>query len=141
MGYKLYRQIRDFAPRDWTSGELVVAWVIADDANDDTRRSFIDTPELCRRARMGDRNVRKTLEKLADRGFEFRVSKGKGKDGREVYANRNDAPEYRVPDIFQAIVRAAAVAYGLPGGPTEGGTVVPPSRELSTGSRRNCGSG
>jgi hypothetical protein len=133
VGYKLYRQIRDFAPRDWTSGELVVAWVIADDANDETRRSFIPTDELCRRAHMGDRNVRKTLEKLADRGFEFRVSKGKGKDGREVYASRNNEPEYMVPDIFQAIIRAAGLAYGLVGSTTEGGTVVPPYLKLSTG--------
>jgi hypothetical protein len=129
VGYKLYRQIRDYAPQDWTSGELVVAWVIADDANDDTRRSFIPNDELCRRTRMSASGVRKALEKLNAKGFEFRVPHGKGKDGREVYSARGKPPEYVVPDIFMLLVRGAQVAYGL----TEGGTVVPAQVKLSTG--------
>jgi hypothetical protein len=132
VGYKLYRQIRDHAPRDWTSGELVVAWVIADDANDETRRSFIPPSELAHRARMSESGVRKTLARLAERGFEFRVSKGKGKDGREVYATRGMPPEYMVPDIFQLLIRAAGVAFRLVDNSTEGGTVVPPLTGLST---------
>ena len=82
VGYRLYRDIRDFAPQDWTSGELVVAWVIADDASDASRRSLIPGPELCRRARMSAEVVRKALAKLAARGSELRVIHGTGKGGR-----------------------------------------------------------
>jgi hypothetical protein len=132
VGYKLYRQVRDLAPGDWTSGMLVVAWVIADDANEDTRCSWIETAELCRRARMTPRGVRKALEKLAEDGYEFRVSRGTGKDGREVYATRGKQPTYMVPDIFQLMVRAAAVSYGLVDNRPQGGTTVPPLAGLST---------
>jgi hypothetical protein len=125
VGYKLYRQVANLAPEDWTSGMLVVAWIIADDANDQTRRSFITTGELCHLARMSERGVRKALEKLAENGFEFRVALSKGKDGRPVFATRWKAPEYQVPDIFQHMVRAAGIAYGLVDNPAQGGTTVP----------------
>lgn len=123
MGYKLYREVRDYAPQDWTSGELVVALMIADDARDDARKSWIYPCELARRCRMGERNVRKNLEKLAARGYEFRVGHGCGKDGREVYAARDKPVEYVVPDIL-------AIAADLPSAPVDnrllGGTTVPP---------------
>ena len=133
VGYRLYRDIRDFAPQDWTSGELVVAWVIADDASDASRHSLIPGPELCRRAHMSAEGVRKALAKLAARGYEFRVSHGTGKDGREVYAARNHPPEYVVPDVFQILVQAAVMAAEPVDNFTEGGTTVPPSAGLSTG--------
>lgn len=133
VGYKLYRQIRDYAPQNWTSGELVVALMIADSANDGTRRSYIDAPELNRRARMSARGVRKCLEKLAEKGFEFRVSKGKDSAGRELYAVPGTTIEYQVPDIFMRLERGAAVAYGLVDKLAQGGTTVPPQTGLSTG--------
>lgn len=136
VGYKLYRQIRDHAPQNWTSGELVIAFIIADSANEDTRRSYLEADELCRRARMSDRGVRKALEKLAERGFEFRVSRGKGKDGKEVYAVSGKRIEYQVPDIFMMLERGAAVAYGLVDKLAAGGTTVPAAGELSTETRR-----
>lgn len=129
MGYKLYRELLDFAPQDWTSGELVVAWVIADDARDNTRRSYITPAELSRRSRMGQRGVREALERLSKRGYEFRVGHGKGKDGREMYAVKGRCIEYQVPDIL-------AIAAGLPlpvDNQPVGGTTVPPNRRLSTG--------
>jgi biotin operon repressor len=133
VGYELYRQIRDLAPPGWTSGERLVAWVIADDANEETRRSFIALDELARRCGMSERGVRKALEKLAERGYEFRVSLGKGKDGRDVYSVRGMAPQYAVPDAFQLMIHAAGTAFGLVGNHSEGGTTVPPSARLSTG--------
>ncbi len=109
VGFPLYREIRDYAPHDWTSGELVVALMIADDANDHTRRSFIANSELCYRTRLKPSSVRAALEKLAGRGFEFRVSYGKGKDGREVYATKGHPSQYMVPDIFGLLSRGAEV--------------------------------
>ena len=136
MGYKLYRQVRDFAPQNWTSGELVVAIMISDSANDDTRRSYLDATELSRRARMSERGVRKALEKLAERGFEFRVSKGKDKNGNEIYAVAGGRAEYQVPDLFMLLERGAAVAYGLVDKLAAGGTTVPAREGLSTEVRR-----
>lgn len=107
VGYRLYREIRDFAPQEWTSGEMLVALMIADDARDGERISWIAPAELARRCRMGDRAIRKTLEKLAAKGYEFRVGHGKGKDGREVYATKDHPIEYVVPDIL-AIAAARA---------------------------------
>ena len=133
VGYKLYRQIRDVAPQDWTSGERLVAWVIADDANDETRRSFIEPSELARRCGMTEDGVRKCLGKLAKRGFEFRASLGTGRDGRDVYSVRGMPPQYVVPDVFQVIIGAIGVSSGLVHRPQEGGTTVPPLAGLSTG--------
>jgi hypothetical protein len=136
VGYKLYRQIRDLAPQNWTSGELVVAFIIADSASDGTRRSYLESTELCRRARMTDNGVRKALQRLAEKGFEFRVSQGKDKHGRKVYAVSGKHVEYQVPDVFMILERGAEVAYGFVDNLGAAGTTVPPDGELSTEPRR-----
>ncbi|HEV2375171.1 MAG TPA: hypothetical protein VGS19_23805 [Streptosporangiaceae bacterium] len=110
VGFELYREVRDDAPPDWTSGERLVAWVIADDAREKTRRSLIAMPELARRCGMTPEGVRKALQKLAERGFDFRVSHGRGKDGRDVYAANGHPAEYLVPDIFGILVERAGMA-------------------------------
>lgn len=146
MGYRLYRQIRDFAPQDWTSGELVVALMIADSANEQTRRSYIAASDLEKLCRMGGRGVRKNLEKLAEKGFEFRVPYGKDSNGKPVYAVAGNGVEYQVPGIFGTLQKASAVAFGLvdnlADGSTaaglstdRGGTTVPARRNHSTGCR------
>lgn len=101
VGYKLTREIRDFAPPDLTSGELVVALMIADDANDRSRRSWIPLPLLCARARLKPSSVRAALSKLAARGYEFRVIHGHGKDGRPMFAVRGHATDFIVPDMVK----------------------------------------
>jgi hypothetical protein len=127
VGHDLYRQVKNFAPADWTSGMLVVAWVIADAAHEHTRRATTLThAELCRQARMTPRGVRKALEKLAGDGFEFRVAHGNDKDGNPVYATRWNGPEYQVPDIFMHLENGAAVALGLVDNHRQRGTTVPP---------------
>ena len=100
LGYRLYREVLGFAPADLTSGELVVALVIADDAGDDTRRSWIESAELHYRSRMKPSTVRANLAKLAARGLEFRVAHGNDKNGNPVYAVKGKTPDYLVPDFF-----------------------------------------
>jgi hypothetical protein len=126
VGYKLYRQIRDYAPQDWTSGELVVALMIADAAGEDTLRAYIDSDELYRRCRMTDSGVRKNLQKLAEKGFEFRVVIAEDKHGNALYGIPGKRAEYQVPGIFTRLARGAAVAYGLVDKLAEGGTAGPP---------------
>ena len=124
VGYKLCREIRDHAPPDLTSGELVVAWVIADDANDRTRRSWIPLPLLCARARLKPSSVRAALSKLAARGFEFRVCHGYGKDGRPMFAVRGHATDFVVPDMLKG---ASPVAPNPVDNPAIGASPVAPN--------------
>lgn len=102
MGYKLYREIRDLAPDDWTPAEFAVAQAIADNADEGTRQSFrLTMPELLRRVRGINTmaGLRRVLQRLADRGFEFRVPIKTGKDGRPVYAHKGHAADFIVPPM------------------------------------------
>jgi hypothetical protein len=110
VGFKLYREVLDFAPADVTSGELVVALIIADDANDATRVSWMSLPLLCARTRLKPSSVRAALAKLAARGYEFRVAHGFGKDGRPVFAAKGHAVDYVVPDMLIAASPLAPIA-------------------------------
>ena len=126
VGYKLYREVRDFAPNDWTHAELVVALMIADDANEDTRRSWIANPLLCQRARVTERGLRGALQRLGAAGYEFRVAHGYDKNGNPVYAARGHAVDYAVPDMIKG---GTVVPPNDPKGGTrrsEGGTATPP---------------
>lgn len=138
VGYKLYRQVRDFAPQDWTSGELVVALMIADSANEHTRLAYITAEDLRKLCRMTGSGIRKNLEKLAGKGFEFRVRQGKDKHGKTLYAVAGNGVEYQVPAIFGDLAKASAVAYGLVDkladaelSTDRGGTTVPARRDHS----------
>jgi len=101
VGYKLYREVRDYAPQDWSASELVVAWVIADDANDDTRVSWIQLPLLCSYSRLAPSSVRAALAKMGAGGYEFRIVHGYGKDGRPMFATKGHAVDYLVPDMLK----------------------------------------
>jgi hypothetical protein len=106
VGHDLYREVRDYAPRDLSQGELTVAWIIADDANDHTRRSWIANELLCHYARMGPTGVRAALQRLAGRGLEFRMPKGTGKDGRPVFAAKGSSVDYYVPTVADMLAIA-----------------------------------
>ena len=128
VGYKLYREIRDFAPSDLTSGELAVALMIADDANDRSRRSWLPLPLLCARARLKPSSVRAALSKLAARGYEFRVIHGYGKDGRPVFAAKGHATDYVIPDMLKGASPVAPIAPSEPvDNPAEGASAVAPN--------------
>jgi hypothetical protein len=109
VGYKLYREVRDFAPADWTAAERVVAWVIADDAHDKSRISFMKLALLCHRTGLSPRGIRDALQRLRERGYEFRRSFGYDKNGNPVYAARGHEVEYEVPCIVSI---SAAFACG-----------------------------
>jgi hypothetical protein len=128
VGYKLYREIIENAPYDWTTGERLVALAIADDARDTTRRSWIPLYELCARTGYTPRGVRNVLSRLGRRGFEFRVSHGLGKDGRDVYAARSHAVDYLVPAMPKGGTRMPPLAIPIPvDNPPKGGTTRTPT--------------
>ena len=119
VGYKLRREIEDLFPGACTPAERLVALEIADFASEDTHVSRITLEKLCWRTGLTPDGVKHVLQRLNTQyGLQFRVSKGKGKDGRDVYSARGYSPEYRVPflDEFRGAHCRA-----------EGGTTVPPS--------------
>jgi hypothetical protein len=98
VGYRLYREVRDNAPVEWTANERLVAWALADDANDETRRSWIKIPELMKRTGFrSERGLRMVLQKLADSGYEFRMVLTKDKQGRPVFAVKGRSLDFLVP--------------------------------------------
>jgi hypothetical protein len=111
VGYKLYRELVDFLPAKITSAELVVALIIADDAGEETRRSWIRTPVLLAKTRLTVTAMRGAFQRLDKRGYHFRVAHGYGSDGRPVYAARGHPPEYLVPLVAE--IRAAEMGLSL----------------------------
>lgn len=109
MGHRLYREILDGAPPEWGHPERLVALVIADDANDKTRRSWIPIQGCWRRGRwqdgirekagMAPSSIRRALHRLGQRGFELRVPISTGKDGRPIYAARGRSTDFYVPPL------------------------------------------
>ena len=124
MGFHLYREVRDFAPADLSQAELTVALMIADDANDHSRRSWIPLPLLCQRTRLSPTGVRGALQRLAARGLEFRVIHGYGKDGRAVFAAKGHAVDYEIPDLLKGDTVTSPKPVD---NPAEGDTVTSPS--------------
>ena len=130
MGYQLRREIRDHAPYDWKPYMRQVAMEIADDANDRTRRSWIALADLCEFTGYSPRMIRHALQKLAEAGFEFRVSHGLGKDGREVYAVRTHAVDYLVPHMPKGGNRVPPLPIPVPvDNSQKGGNGLPPNQE------------
>ncbi|AWS44505.1 hypothetical protein [Streptosporangium sp. 'caverna'] len=79
MGYPIYREVMDFAPDTLTHREKLVALVLADDANDNTRTTWnsVVDPKILRRAMVkNDRDMRKILTKLKDAGVLEQVVSG-----------------------------------------------------------------
>lgn len=114
VGHDLYREVRDYLPRDLSQGELNVAWIIADDAGELTRRSWIDNRLLCHYARLGPTGVRAALQRLAARGLEFRMPKGTGTDGRPVFATKGSSVDYYVPTVDQMLAIGDTAVSPLP---------------------------
>ena len=128
MGYPLRRQLRDALGPDISGLQRAVALEIADDANDDTRESWVSLEDLARWTAARDVNVvRTTLKRLAAAGWEFRVPLGVGKDGRVLFAVPGKRLTFKVPPIKGV---ATVTPKGEPPVPLEGEgvTTVPTER-------------
>ncbi len=125
MGIRLIKEVLEHAPPDLTSGERLLLLVLAEDANDISRKGWPGMETVTRRSGLSERGVRKTLERLAERGYELRVAVGTDKNGKTVFACRGHATVY----LFPAFA------------PSDGGTPVPALKEKGgTGvpERRYC---
>lgn len=124
MGFDLRRQLREALGPDVTGLQRAVALEIADDAREDSRRSYASLEELARWTGAKDAVVvRNALKRLAASGWEFRVPIGKGKDGRTLYAVPGVRMTFRVPP-FEAQGVATAPAKGEPPLPQGGATAT-----------------
>ncbi|MBR8638671.1 hypothetical protein KEF29_03495 [Streptomyces tuirus] len=106
MGYHLRRQLREALGPNITGLQRAVALEIADDANEDTRRSWVTLEDLARWTGAKDAVVvRNALKRLAAVGWEFRVPIGQGKDGRILYAVPGVRMTFTVPP-FEGVATA-----------------------------------
>lgn len=125
MGYILRRALRVALGPEIVGLQRAVALEIADDANDDTRLSYVSLENLREWTAAKDVGVvRTTLKRLGSAGWEFRVPLGVGKDGRILYAVPGRRLNFRVPNFEGGTTVAPKGEPGLPLG-AEGGTTVP----------------
>jgi hypothetical protein len=117
VGYKLRREIEDLFPGPCTPAERIAALTIADTARESSRVSLIPHAVLCARCGLTPQALKKALQRLSARGLEFRISHGKGRDGRDVYTKPGAEIEYRVPSVDE---------FGHAYKTLNGGTPVPP---------------
>lgn len=155
MGYRLYREIMNGAPPEWGRPERLVALVIADDADEKTRRSWMPIEGCWRRGRWQDgicertglapRSVRAALQRLDKRGYELRVPIGIGKDGRPVYAAKGQSTDFLVPPLPPRPPRPVPESGPFPaafqdpkaaGNGPIGGRNLPQRRQESAGRRQ-----
>ena len=133
MGYQLRRDLREALGPDITGLQRAVALEIADDANEDTRISWVTLEDLARWTGAKDSAVvRNALKRLAAAGWEFRIPIGVAKkDGRVMYAKPGIRMTFRVPDpqeVATATPLGGATATSIgraTATPMEGATATP----------------
>lgn len=122
MGRYLADEAMDHAPDTLTSSELLVLYVIAADARDETRLGYPGMDLLMRRTRMSARRIRENLTEMAGKGVELRVPLGIGRDGKPYFSKPGQRTTYRIP-IFTGPARTLELVHSHP---EEGGGTPPP---------------
>lgn len=97
MGYELYRHVLSHAPGELDAAARLVLAVIADDANEKTRRSYLGMDLLSHRTGLLPDSIGKALRRLAKAGIEIRVPVGANKNGKPVFAMRGHRTVYLIP--------------------------------------------
>jgi hypothetical protein len=99
---------------------------IADDANEQSRRSWAALDDLARWTGAKDTSVvRNALKRLAASGWEFRIPIGKGKDGRALYAVPGIRMTFQVPPFEGVAVAPPSGLEGEQGLPLGGAGATP----------------
>ncbi|GAB7044895.1 hypothetical protein [Catenuloplanes indicus] len=109
MGVKLMVEILDHAPAAWTQSERLLAVSIAEQVRDSVRRGAPTIDLLALRTGMNAESISKTLRRLSDKGYEFRVPQGKDRTGRVVFAYRGMRTEFVVPKLCPLAVHATNI--------------------------------
>lgn len=97
MGYELYRHVLQNAPTELDAAARLVLAVIADDANERTRKSYLGMDLLSHRTGLLPDSVGKALRRLAKAGIEIRIPIGTDGKGRPVFAAKGNRTTYLIP--------------------------------------------
>lgn len=97
MGYELYRHVLNNAPDEIDAAARLVLAVIADDANEKTRTSYMGIDLIAHRTGITPDGIGKALRRLAKFDIEIRVPIGTDKNGRPVFAVKGHRTNYQIP--------------------------------------------
>ena len=97
----LYNEVSNAGGRmiheNWTTEMRLVAYILAWDADDETRESRISQEDLMNQSGLTESGVKRALVRLAEDGHEFRVPVGEDKDGNPTYTYPGKAMTYKIP--------------------------------------------
>lgn len=99
VGLRLQKEALKTAPRDLGSAERLVLSVIAGDANEKTGISAPGMKFLEEATGLEPRWLRRSLNRLVERGLVERMSTGTDHRGQEVVANKGHRTRYRLPKL------------------------------------------
>ncbi|MDG4791979.1 hypothetical protein O7626_39895 [Micromonospora sp. WMMD1102] len=99
MGIDLITEVLFHAPEDLTPAERVVLLVIAEEANDGTRRGWPGRDALMHRSGLGKTGLARVFARLAERDLEVRLAIGTDSKGQPVYAFRGQQTQYQLPKL------------------------------------------
>lgn len=133
MGFKLFIEVRDYAPASLTHREKLTALILADDAKDESRLTFssVVDPVIMERAMIKtERDMRKVLARLVETGVLENVVSGR-KGAIAKYRFLPLAPAGALDDLptpkevlsgppMEEVTDAKEVLFGPPNGPIGG---------------------
>ncbi|MFI6228703.1 hypothetical protein ACIBCR_15480 [Micromonospora echinospora] len=115
MGYILRREIRALIPPGKLSQlERNIVLEIADQCDDDTRKTWPGVKLLQLLVDKNNRAIEEALARIADKWVELRVELGKGSDGRPYYSHRGKATTFCFPpdaDLRKAYEKATGIPW------------------------------
>jgi DNA-binding Lrp family transcriptional regulator len=125
MGFVLRRQVRDALPPGLlTLAERLVILEIADDANDETRRTMKGPDDLARRVDVTPEALRKHVQRIEAKGIPLRLAIGRDANGNPIYARSGRQTNYLIPPAK----RIAAARQGGQSVQADGARMDNPSR-------------
>lgn len=100
MGIKLVAEVVNHAPRELTHAERWLLVCLAENARDETRLAWPGRDWLMDKLATDKWDtVATTLRGLAAKGYEVRVPRGTGTDGRTYFASKGTQTTYRLPEL------------------------------------------
>lgn len=99
MSIRLINEVLDHAPAGLAPLERLLLVVIAEAADDKTRRCWPGIDVLTRRVGVGQRQIARVLAQLEKRGYPLRVPSGVDRRGHPVFAARGHRTTYQLPEL------------------------------------------
>lgn len=131
MGVRLIVEMLDTAPHDLTPAERLVLVILAEHADDRTRKCWPGIDLISRRSGLTPDAVRRVFQRLRKRGAEVRVPLGDDAGGRSVFSHPGKRTTYRLPTFKSRDDGPPISRDEDPVTPDNGGTVIPEWRDDS----------